>query len=137
MTYNTSVEIAGLINVTGLPYIDAVPRIAEPGGTVLSKTLAQPASVDAFQQAALSFLHECSDFVSEDLFRKLLEGIILQPRAVTMKVYTRKQDVEEFLQKAREGKLDLLVVRGGIDKLIDGKELEAVYKELGWKKTFY
>lgn len=136
VTHATSVKIAGLINVQGPPYIDAtiISRVAKPETMVLLGTLAQPPSVDAFQETVLKFIRSCSSVMSQDLYRKLLEGVLLQPRSVTAKLITRKQDPEKFLQEAREGKLDALVVRGGKDALVNSEELEAVYQDLGWKK---
>lgn len=72
--------------------------------------------------------------MSQDLYRVLLEGVILQPRAVTGKLITRKQDPVRFLQDARDGKVDVLVVGGGKDELVDAEGLMLIYKELGWKK---
>lgn len=96
-------------------------------------TLARPASVDVFQETALLFVHLCSNVVSPDLSRRMLEGIILQPRSVTAKLITRRQQVDKYLQDGREGKLNVLVVTGGKDKLIRVEGFRAVYEELGWK----
>ncbi len=136
MTHATAVEIAGLINVEGPPYIDTaiITRVARPETMVILGALIQPPSVDVFQQTALKFIRYCSEVMSQDFYRKLLEGVLLQPRSVTEKLITRKQDPGRFLQDAREGKLDVLVIRGGKDKLVDTEELEAVYKDLGWQK---
>jgi pimeloyl-ACP methyl ester carboxylesterase len=139
MTYNTSVRIRGFISVGGAIYLD--PSIAErtvkPLVFECAAALTSPSSTDVFQEGLLNFLHACSEKLSTDLFRVLLEGMVLQPRAAAVWVHKRKQDPERMLEEARAGKLPLLAIGGGKDKFLNAEGFKATYEDLGWKKMTY
>lgn len=139
MTYNTSVKISGFINVAGAIYLDPsmAQRTAKPEIFKYLSALTNPPSVDAFQEATLNFIHICSDKLSPCLFRVLLEGVILQPRGVAARVNTRKQNPEKMLQEARNGRLKLLAIGGGKDKLLNAEGFKSVFQDLGWKRYTY
>jgi pimeloyl-ACP methyl ester carboxylesterase len=139
MAYNTSITINGFISVGGAIYLD--PSIAErtvkPFVFECAGALTSPPSTDAFQEGLLNFLHACSEKLSNDLFRVLLEGMIRQPRAAAVWVHKRKQDPEKMLEEARAGKLPLLAIGGGKDKFLNAEGFRATYEDLDWKKMTY
>ncbi|XP_006459465.1 hypothetical protein AGABI2DRAFT_191431 [Agaricus bisporus var. bisporus H97] len=139
MTYTTSVKILGFINVAGVVSVDpsikrssSRPLANEWGGILLS-----PPSVDAFQEALFQFLHICSDELSPELFRILLEGMIMQPRGAAVLAFKRKQNPEKMLQEARGGRLPLLGISGLKDKGLIAEELKRELENLGWKRMTY
>ncbi|KAF5350070.1 hypothetical protein D9756_009078 [Leucocoprinus leucothites] len=136
VNFASSVDITGFINVAGPPYIDQdlFARVARPATLGILAALSQPPSVDVFQENALNLVHLFSEVISHDLFCTLLEGVIIQPRAVTAQVVSRKQDPTKLLQEGRDGKMEVLVVTGGKDSLVSAPGLRAVYEEMGWKK---
>ncbi|KAF9449216.1 alpha/beta-hydrolase [Macrolepiota fuliginosa MF-IS2] len=139
IAHNVSVEISGLINVEGPPYIDAaiISRVSNSETLAILGALAQPTSVDDFQETTLQFVRRCSNVISPDLCRVLLEGVIVQPRAVTGRLLSRQQNPEKLLQGGRDGKLDVLIVSGGEDRMVGVEGLRAVYEEIGWKKCSF
>lgn len=139
MAYNTSITISGLINVEGAIYLDPsiTERTVNHENFKVLRTLINPPSVDVFQETILAFIHMCSDKLSPEFFRVLLEGVILQPRTIAARLNTRKHNPEKMLQEAREGRLELLVVSGGKDKLLNVEGFKAVFEDLGWKKHTY
>lgn len=139
MSYNTTVRINGLISVAGAIYLDpsVAKRTARPLVFECAAALTAPSSTDVFQEGLLNFLHLCSDKLPTDLFRVLLEGMVLQPRAAAVWVHKRKQDPEKMLEAARAGKLPLLAIGGGKDKFLDEDGFKATYEELGWQRMTY
>ncbi|XP_006456516.1 hypothetical protein AGABI2DRAFT_195608 [Agaricus bisporus var. bisporus H97] len=139
MSYNTTVRINGFISVAGAIYLDpsVAKRTARPLVFECAAALTAPSSTDVFQEGLLNFLHLCSDKLPTDLFRVLLEGMVLQPRAAAVWVHKRKQDPEKMLEAARAGKLPLLAIGGGKDKFLDEDGFKATYEELGWQRMTY
>jgi pimeloyl-ACP methyl ester carboxylesterase len=139
MTYNTSIEIRGCINVAGAIHLDpainrrtAKPLVFECGAALLT-----PPSVDAFQEALFKFLHVCSKKLSPDLSRILLEGMVMQPRGVAKWVNKRTQNPEKMLREARAGRLPLLAISGGKDELLIVEGFKKVFEDLEWKGLTY
>ncbi|KAF9449217.1 alpha/beta-hydrolase [Macrolepiota fuliginosa MF-IS2] len=139
ITYNTSITVLGLINVQGAIYLDSsfAKRTVNYENFKVILTLANPPTIDIFQETVFAFLHTCSDKLSPELFRILLEGVIQQPRAIAARLNSRTHNPEKMLREAREGKLELLVVSAGKDKLLNVEGFKAVFDELGWKKWTY
>ncbi len=135
LTYNTSVILLGLIYAAGTIYLDPsiMERTTSRESLEIAKILADPPSVDVFQETVFDFLHLCSKKFPSDLFRILLEGILLQPRSIVMRLASRSQNPEALLQEVREGKLPIFVLTGGKDKLMKSEGLKAVIRELGWQ----
>ncbi|KAJ3569560.1 hypothetical protein NP233_g4963 [Leucocoprinus birnbaumii] len=136
VNFTKSVNISGFINVAGPPYIDQglFARVAASSTLEILVALSQPSSVDVFQENTLKLIRTLSSVMSPDLFRTLLEGVIIQPRAITARIVSRKQDPTRLVQEGREGKIDTLVITGGRDILINVPGLKAVYEDLGLQK---
>lgn len=139
ITYNTSIEIRGCINVAGAIHLDPSinQRTAKPLVFECGAALTTPSSVDTFQEALFKFLHLCSEELSPDLFRILLEGMILQPRGVAKWVNKRTQNPEKMLHEARAGRLPQLAISGGRDELLIVEGFKKVFEELEWKRLTY
>lgn len=132
-----SVTINGLINASGLIYLDpaVLTHVVNPESLAILGALSQSTDVDAFQKAVLQFVSWLSDYLNPELYRKLLEGVIVVPRDVAVKLTTRIQDPRRMLQLGREGRLDVLVVMGEKDKFFCLDGVKSVYEEVGWKNV--
>lgn len=139
LTYNNSVTILGLINVAGMIYNEPsiVERSFSHESLEITKRLVCPPSVDAFQETVFDFLHACSDKLPPGLFQALLEGILRQPRLVVMRLTSRPQNPEVLLRETREGKLPILILTGGKDRIANVVGLKAVIQELKWQGCTY
>jgi pimeloyl-ACP methyl ester carboxylesterase len=135
-SHNKSVAISGFISVEGALCLDQeiVTRIGTPESFSLFVDFMQTIDVDAFQRSALSFISWLSDKVSPDLARMILEGFILVPRALAIKSTCRTQNTDAMLKKARAGELELLLITGAKDRLMNIEAVKAVYQETEWKK---
>ncbi|KAJ3552663.1 hypothetical protein NP233_g12827 [Leucocoprinus birnbaumii] len=139
-SHNTSVSVNGLISVEGALCSDpaTILRIGTPRSFQLFADFMQGNDVDAFQRSVLDFITACtSDPMSPNFFRILLEGVILVPRPVAIKLTSRTQNTDVMFTKARSGELDLLLITGGKDKLTNAAAIKTVYEEIGWKKYTY
>lgn len=125
--------------MAGAPYLE--PSVSElvfsREGHWFAGKLASPPSVDVFQETIFDFIRACSDDLSPELFRILVEGVLLQPRSITPRVSTRSQNPEKLLQEARAGNLPTLVVTGGKDRLVNAEGLKAVTQRGEWQKSTY
>ncbi|KAF9444796.1 alpha/beta-hydrolase [Macrolepiota fuliginosa MF-IS2] len=140
INYNTSVTISGFINSSGLMYISppVIFRMAKPEALVILAELTQTgSSIEAFQSTAQRFCSFLSDDLTPDLRRALLEGIMLVSSNVAGKLSTRAHDPEKMLQEGRDGGLEVLVVTGGKDKLVNATGVRETYEESGWKKCIH
>ncbi|KAF5350071.1 hypothetical protein D9756_009079 [Leucocoprinus leucothites] len=141
LTYNTSITISGLINVAGavvlVPGMFKSPPSYTPEAHEILTTLARPPSVDDFQVTVFRFINICSEKLSPNLARILLEGIMLQPRRCAISMNARTHDPTKMLQEAREGRLKLLVIGGGKDKTLNVEGFKALLDETGWKEYTY
>ncbi|KAF9449690.1 alpha/beta-hydrolase [Macrolepiota fuliginosa MF-IS2] len=137
INYNTSnsVAISGLINISGAMYSSPtiISRMTRPETCSFILDLTQTTNVDAFQSATLRFCSLLSEHLSPDLYRILLEGIMLVPRGVASRLTSRVHDPEKMLKQARDGELELLLVTGGKDKLVDAEGIRGTFDESGWK----
>jgi pimeloyl-ACP methyl ester carboxylesterase len=106
-------------------------------GTNFAGRLAYPPSVDEFQKTVLDFVRACSEKLSPELFRILLEGVLLQPRSIAARLGTRSQNPDRLLQEARAGNLPILVVTGGRDGLLNPEGLKDFIQGVGWQKFTY
>ncbi|KXN82162.1 hypothetical protein AN958_02971 [Leucoagaricus sp. SymC.cos] len=133
-THNTSVAISGFICVGGVPWVDqaTILRISTPESLSLLTT--QIGEVDTFQESCLNFVNWLSDRISPELYRSLLEGLIVVPRVIASKASTRIQNPDTMFQKGRDGELGLLLITGKKDKLMNGGAVKVAYEETGWKK---
>ncbi|KAJ3569557.1 hypothetical protein NP233_g4964 [Leucocoprinus birnbaumii] len=141
MTYNSSITISGLINVAGavvlVPEMFKSPPSHTPEVYEILNTLARPPSVDDFQEAVFRFINICSDKLSPNLSRVVLEGIMLQPRRCAISMNTRKHDPERMLEEARGGRLKLLAIGGGKDRTLNVEGFKALLEETRWKGYIY
>ncbi|KXN83245.1 hypothetical protein AN958_01650 [Leucoagaricus sp. SymC.cos] len=135
VTYNTSIAVSGFINIAGVVVLDPAisSRAGKPEVFEVLGTLACPPSVDVFQETVFRFISMCSDKLSPDLARILLEGIMLQPRKAAVIMNSRKHDPNKILQEAREGRLKLLAIGGGRDQTLNVNGFKSVLEEVGWK----
>lgn len=112
-------------------------HVVNPESLAILGALSQSTDVDAFQKAVLQFVSWLSDYLNPELYRKLLEGVIVVPRDVAVKLTTRIQDPRRMLQLGREGRLDVLVVMGEKDKFFCLDGVKSVYEEVGWKNVVF
>lgn len=138
-SYNTSVSISGFITVEGALCVDqaTIFRISTPESFSVLAGLMQTTDVDAFQQGSLNFISWLSDRLPPDLYRALLEGVILVPRALATKFISRTHNMDAMIKKAQSGQIELLLITGRRDKLVNATAVKAVYEEIGWKNYVY
>ncbi|KAF4565423.1 hypothetical protein EYR36_001994 [Pleurotus pulmonarius] len=124
--------LAGIIYVSALPYMGPVmAKVGTPDILGCLPALMQMTDVDAFQNAAISFIDRLSSSMSHNLRQACLGNYMVQPRAVTLRLLTRVQSEVGLLEAGRNGGLPMLAVISKKDQVVFGEEtLKAVD---GWK----
>ncbi|XP_006453747.1 hypothetical protein AGABI2DRAFT_42806, partial [Agaricus bisporus var. bisporus H97] len=137
--YTTPVKMLGFINVAGLIYVN--PSVNSRVGSRQSREWGPPflfpPSEDALQESCAYFLRICSEELSPELFRILLEGMLMQSRGIAKRVCSRKQNPEKMLQEARDGRIPLLAISGLKDQALITEKLKGELEDLGWKRMTY
>jgi pimeloyl-ACP methyl ester carboxylesterase len=131
------------------------PPVSGPKSDAISAALVQTTDVEAFQRAAISFVDgmshkwsrssdpECHDGGSQHwhLTKQIWIGdVILQPRHITLKAATRKQDPTAFFRAGERHhddgslacRIPLLYVYGSRDEIVYGENVLQILRDC-WK----
>ncbi|KAF4588256.1 hypothetical protein EYR38_010223 [Pleurotus pulmonarius] len=132
LSFHPPSYLAGIIYVSALPYMGPVmAKVGTPDILGCLPALMQMTDVDAFQNAAISFIDRLSSSMSHNLRQACLGNYMVQPRAVTLRLLTRVQSEVGLLEAGRNGGLPMLAVISKKDQVVFGEEtLKAVD---GWK----
>jgi pimeloyl-ACP methyl ester carboxylesterase len=158
--------LSGIVNISGPPYLsspsqaaaasDQSPRsrppVSGPRSDAISAALVQTTDVEAFQRAAISFVDGMSHKWSRSsesqshgdhwhLTKQIWIGdVILQPRHITLKAATRKQDPTAFFRAGERNhddgsqacRIPLLYVYGSKDEIVYGENVLQILRDC-WK----
>ncbi|KDQ22839.1 hypothetical protein PLEOSDRAFT_36899 [Pleurotus ostreatus PC15] len=132
LSFHPPSYLAGIIYVAALPYMGPVmAKVGTPDILGCLPALMQTTDVDAFQNAAISFIDRLSSSMPHNLRQACFGNYMVQPRAVTLRLLTRVQSEEGLLEAGRSGGLPMLAVLPKKDQVVYGAEtLKAVD---GWK----
>lgn len=123
--------------LSGIIYIAPLPHMGDIMNQVLSSvcfdclpSFAQNEDVDAYQEAANSFIVLCSSSMSHSMRLACLGSFLIQPRFIATNVLAREQN-EEGWSKAGAAGLPSLLLLGKDDNIVVNNEILGVME--GWK----
>lgn len=124
--------LSGVVYITPVPYMGPVlQQVASPAALACLPRFLQTEDVTVFQETALQFLDLCSKSCPQPLRLACLGSIMVQPRAVTLRLLSRTQDETGLLKAGRESDLPLLIIEAKADAIIGGDEVRSAMD--GWR----
>lgn len=139
LSFQPSSYLRGIVYLSALPYMGPVlAKVGYPETLVCLPPLTQTTDVDAFQKAARDFVDLMVNDEKDEhytLHQAMLGDILVQPRAVTVRLLSRVQDTSGLLNSGKEGAdLPLLVIHNKKDRVSNSQEVIKAVGEPGeWK----